>query len=486
MRGNIVMKKLKKFESIKRKIQKYDFTKNNNKESFTLPNFMLLLKELKKDERSYEVVSDLVIEFIKKLKCYDGKMFNHLLQHFLFVNSNTNSCEFESILIDKLYSLTNDYLDNYYTDLFSKALEIVIKYDIGYLIYNKNNKSKVFHCKLNYNVQVINFREKIWHYTFELLNINDILAANVFNSYISLSYLDEVDEQFVQNDLVYIKNNLKFVDKNNTILQVFLLNLKYYMKASGVDFEGLNIVLNFTAKSHYIFNLAFIEFEDNIKWENVSNFQFKLIEKLYNTNTDLEIWWNSLIEVNKPEGTDMSFIVFFNFLKRFDNTKVILFINKLIRSNALNFVNISIAESVFELGLEQQVYSLLLNSESKITTQWLMLHLLIANQKEKLCDKPKKCLFNIFENKLNELDFFYSKVIELLEKDKELFLEISKILLRKLPSKIAVVFFTSIKPDSAIFILNNTKLTTKQTSILKQIIKKRKFQNIQYKINIFQ
>jgi hypothetical protein len=323
-------------------------------------------------------------------------------------------------------------------------------------------------------VQVINFREKIWHYTFELLNINDILAANVFNSYIELSYLDEVDEQFIQNDLVYIKNNLQFVDKNNTALQIFLLNLKYYMKANGVYFKDLNISLNFTAKLHYIFNLAYIEFEDNVTWDNASNLQYKLLEKLYKSETDLEIWWNGLIAVNKPEGTDMSLIIFFKFLKKFDKTKALWFINKLIKNNALHFINVNIAETVFELGLEQQVYKLLLDNEGKINTQWLMVHLLIANQKEKVCDRQRKYLYNIFENKLNELGFFYNRVVELIEKDKELFLDVSKILLRKLSNKIAIDFFASIKTGSTSLILKNLSLTSKQISILKQINKRRK------------
>jgi hypothetical protein len=469
-----MIKKLKQLESIKEKIRKYDFAKNIDEENFTLPQFMFLLQEIKGAERNYEVVSDLFIEFTKKIKGCSSETLNQLLQHFLFVNSNTNSCEFESILIDKLYTLTNNYLDDYYTNLFRKTLEIVIKYDISYLIFNKNNESKVFHCKLNYSVQVINFREKIWHYTFELLNINDILAANVFNSYIELSYLDEVDEQFIQNDLVYIKNNLQFVDKNNTALQIFLLNLKYYMKANGVYFKDLNISLNFTAKLHYIFNLAYIEFEDNVTWDNASNLQYKLLEKLYKSETDLEIWWNGLIAVNKPEGTDMSLIIFFKFLKKFDKTKALWFINKLIKNNALHFINVNIAETVFELGLEQQVYKLLLDNEGKINTQWLMVHLLIANQKEKVCDRQRKYLYNIFENKLNELGFFYNRVVELIEKDKELFLDVSKILLRKLSNKIAIDFFASIKTGSTSLILKNLSLTSKQISILKQINKRRK------------
>jgi hypothetical protein len=438
---------LKQINEIKEQIKNYDFKIDLEKDFFIMPNFMYLLQDLKNDKRNYNIVSELVIDFFKTIKGYEGRMIDNVLQHFLFINSDVQTCEFEILLMEKLCALTNNFTDIYYTDVFSSALQSAIKYEIVHLRYDKNNERVIFSCKLEYGVQVINFREKMWQYTFNLLKSNTEHARLVFMSYIMQNYSEEVDEQFVQNDLVYIKKYLKESDKDSTVLQIFLLNLKYCLKAYGIDFIELGIELNFTARLYFIINLSYLTLGESTTWNSSREMQYNLIKGLFQENANFDNWWNALFEVNKDQIIDDAFILFFDFLMKDMPDKLLWFIEKLLTNDVLHFMKFSFSKAVFDLGIEDKVYALLENSKSKVRAEWLMNHLIILNNKNKLKEDKKKFLLDIFENKLNEIEIFYNETMQILEKDKGLFNKIVNIIITKIPSNKALQFFESMNME---------------------------------------
>ena len=77
---------MSQINKIKKQIENYDYKLDNDINKVFMPSFLYSLHELKHYYNNYEIVANLLVDFFQKIKSYEGRMVDNVLDYFFILS----------------------------------------------------------------------------------------------------------------------------------------------------------------------------------------------------------------------------------------------------------------------------------------------------------------------------------------------------------------------------------------------------------------